>query len=75
MRQMPVRVGSFSDRTIRSIPQLHALSQELLAGFGILFSPSGAEQPLRGPKGSGLKPGELVAIAAGKGSVFHLFRT
>lgn len=35
----------------------------------------GAEQPLREPNMSNLKPGELVVIAAGEGSVFYLFRT
>lgn len=44
------RVGSFSDRAIWSIPQPHPLFRELLAALGILFGPSGAEEPLRGPQ-------------------------
>lgn len=59
MEVTDVRVGSFSDGATGSIPWPQALSWEALAALQILFSPSGAGEPLRGPKGCSLKPGEL----------------
>lgn len=38
---MPIRVGSFNNWAIRSIPWPQALSWELLAALEILFSPWG----------------------------------